>query len=116
MGINTGRSIVYSLKPEEWSLHYALSPDGTCFGGDGGSGARGISPPGTGKWIYLYRRRLDGTLAVERLVNLSYHDYVIEPNVRFTPDGRWLIFAANLRGALQVYAVEITRASGDAGR
>lgn len=30
-----------------------------------------------------------------------------EPNVTFTPDGRWLVFRSNMHGAPHVYAVEV---------
>ena len=38
------------------------------------------------------------------------HDYrALEPNVHFTPDGRWVVFRANFEGESQVYAVEVTK-------
>jgi oligogalacturonide lyase len=37
---------------------------------------------------------------------MSAHDYQLEPNLRFTPDGKWLVFASNMHGANHVYAVE----------
>ena len=43
----------------------------------------------------------------ERLVNLGSHDYKLEPNVSFTPDGRWIVFRSNMYGPTHVYAVEV---------
>jgi oligogalacturonide lyase len=54
---------------------------------------------------------------VEKLVNMSKHQYSLEPNVKFTPDGKWVVFQSNMFGSTQVYAVEIAKAStgGDPG-
>ena len=35
---------------------------------------------------------------------------VLEPNGNFTPDGKWLVFRSNMRGPIQVYAVEVAKA------
>jgi len=45
----------------------------------------------------------------ERLVNMAKHDYRLEPNVTFTPDGKWIVFRSNMHGASQVYAVEVKK-------
>ena len=45
----------------------------------------------------------------ERLVNMSRHNYKLEPNVTFSPDQKWIIFRSNMSGATQVYAVEIAK-------
>ena len=47
-------------------------------------------------------------LKVERLVDLSKHDYRLEPNVSFTPDQNWIVFRSNMHGATHVYAVEVS--------
>jgi oligogalacturonide lyase len=98
----------YSLPREEWSVHYNASPDGKLFAGDGG-GPQSVAAPGNGQWIYLFTPK-DGRLEAERLVDLSKHDYHLEPNVSFTPDGRWIIFRSNMSGASQVYEVEVRKA------
>jgi hypothetical protein len=41
------------------------------------------------------------------LVNLAHHDYSLEPNVTFTPDGHWIVFRSNMFGPTQVFAVEV---------
>ena len=50
-----------------------------------------------------------GELEAEKLVDLSRHDYDLEPNVTFTPDGQWVVFRSNMHGASHVYAVEVAR-------
>ena len=39
----------------------------------------------------------------------------LEPNVTFTPDGKWIVFRSNMHGPTHVYAVEVARASEAAG-
>ena len=51
-----------------------------------------------------------GYFQSERLVDLSKHDYSFEPNVTFTPDGKWIVFRSNMHGAVHTYAVEIAKA------
>jgi oligogalacturonide lyase len=107
------------------------------FAGDGGGPGsvanqtplpekRRLDPPGNGQWIYLFRpeNHLDdgslsgqpaklGTLAAERLVDLSAHDYDLEPNVTFTPDGKWIVFRSNLHGERHVYMVSVQKETED---
>ena len=52
-----------------------------------------------------------GVFKAERLVNLSKHDYSLEPNVTFTPDMKWLVFRSNMFGPTHVFAVEIDKAA-----
>ena len=47
----------------------------------------------------------------ERLVNMSKHDYRLEPNVTFSPDRNWIVFRSNMLGPTHVYAVEIAKAA-----
>jgi oligogalacturonide lyase len=42
-------------------------------------------------------------------VDLSHHNYRLEPNVTFTPDGQWIVFRSNMHGLTHVYAVEIVK-------
>ena len=46
----------------------------------------------------------------ERLVDMATHDYRLEPNVTFTPDGKWIVFGSNMHGRNHVYMVEVARA------
>ena len=47
----------------------------------------------------------------EKLVNMKHHQYKLEPNVHFSPDGKWVIFRANFEGESNVYAVEIKKSA-----
>jgi len=48
-----------------------------------------------------------GVLHAEKLVNMSRHKYTLEPNVRFSPDAKWVLFRSNMFGATYVFAVEV---------
>jgi oligogalacturonide lyase len=106
--LSTGETIKYRVEREHWSVHFNVAPDGKLFAGDGG-GPRSVAAPGNGQWIYLFTPE-DGSLKAERLVDLSAHDYQLEPNVTFTPDGRWIVFQSNMHGPHHVYAVEVRKA------
>ena len=128
--VTDGRRIRYHLPPNMYrSVHYNTSPDGTLFSGDGS----GTDPalvyghPQDSQWMVLLRPELiqdlpdetpdqahmiqAGRFTSERLVNLAKHDYSVEPNGNFTPDGKWLVFRSNMRGPTHVYAVEIAPAN-----
>jgi oligogalacturonide lyase len=105
--LDTGETIRYQVAREHWSVHFNQSPDGKLFAGDGG-GPSSVAAPGNGQWIYLFTPD-HGKLQVEKLVDLSKHDYHLEPNVTFTPDGKWIVFRSNMHGATHVYAVEVKK-------
>lgn len=105
----TGEAIRYKVRRPEWSVHYNVSPDGKLFAGDGG-GPNSVAAPGNGQWIYLFTPR-NGALQAEKLVDLSKHNYRLEPNVTFTPDGKWLVFRSNMLGPTYVFAVELRKAA-----
>jgi len=107
--LDSGAAIRYPIARHEWSVHFNVSPDGKLFAGDGG-GPRSVAAPGNGQWIYLFRPMTDGKLVAERLVDLSKHDYQLEPNVTFTPDGNRIVFRSNMHGTTHVYAVDVTKA------
>lgn len=106
--IKTGKLTKYSLTKHEWSVHYNVSPDGKLFSGDGG-GPNSVAKGDNGQWMYLFRPK-DGKLESEKLVNLAKHDYTLEPNGTFTPDGKWIVFRSNMYGPTQIYAVEVAKA------
>lgn len=125
--ITTGKKTYYHLQRDEWSVHFNVSPDGKLFAGDGGD-AEMVAHARDGKWIYLYRPEgipdvagikapnsedlvRPGFFRSERLVNMAKHDYRLEPNVTFTPDGKWIIFRSNMLGQTHVFAVEIEKAT-----
>jgi oligogalacturonide lyase len=137
--MRSGKRTWYHVRRRHWSVHYNISPDGKLLAGDGGGPAsvanltashETLDPPGNGQWIYLFRPELIsmkglpdaaseqvkvGELKAERLVDLSKHDYKLEPNVIFTPDGKWIVFRSNMHGASHAYMVEVARADSQAG-
>ena len=101
----TGKEIKYSLQRDEWSIHFNTSPDQKLFCGDGGDPGQ-VAKAKDGMWIYLFKPEGDH-LVSKKLVNMKHHGYKLEPNVHFSPDGKWVIFRANFEGIENVYAVEI---------
>ena len=116
----------YKVERDQWSVHFQVSPDGKSFAGDGGDEEM-VAHARNGKWIYLFKPRPipdvagisapdsaslihPGTLEAERLVDMREHDYRLEPNLHFTPDGKHLIFRSNMHGEVHTYMVEIAKA------
>lgn len=125
--VYTGERTWYHLQRNEWSIHFNVSADGKLFCGDGGDPGQVAHAP-NGEWIYLFRPELiqnrgfaspglirPGVLHAERLVEMSKHNYRLEPNVRFSPDARWVIFRSNMFGPTYVFAVQVAKASGANG-
>ncbi|MEX0332416.1 MAG: oligogalacturonate lyase family protein [Puniceicoccaceae bacterium] len=121
--LETGKRTWYAHERNEWSCHYNISPDMSIFAGDGGDADMVAHAP-DGKWIYLFRPTAipdtagmpspnsedlihPGRLIAEKLVNMKDHDYKLEPNVTFTPDGKWIVFRSNMHGEVHTYAVEV---------
>ena len=117
--VDTGTRTWYHLQRNEWSIHFNVSRDGALFCGDGGDPGQVARAP-DGQWIYLFRPELipnrgiqdpsfiqPGVLRAERLVNMSRHQYRLEPNVSFTPDQKWVVFRSNIFGPTYVFAVEV---------
>jgi oligogalacturonide lyase len=50
-----------------------------------------------------------GVLRAEKLVNMSKHNYRLEPNVSFTPDRKWIVFRSNMMGPTYTFAVEVAK-------
>jgi oligogalacturonide lyase len=107
--VETGEKLRYPIERDQWSVHYNVSPDGRVFAGDGGDPGQ-VAFAKDGQWIYLYQPQANGPLKWERLVNLARHNYRLEPNVTFTPDGQWVVFRSNMHGPTHVYAVEVRKA------
>ena len=107
VNLTTGAEKKYQLQRNEWSVHFNVSPDQRLFAGDGGD-PKQVAKAEDGMWIYLFRPSGDQLLA-EKLVNMKSHNYKLEPNVHFSPDGKWIIFRADFEGESQVYAVEINK-------
>ena len=97
------------------SIHDNSSPDGKLFCGDGDRG---------NPWIILLRPVMirdrntigehlieGGYLESERLVNMSKHNYRLEPNPSFTPDMKYIVFRSNMFGPDYAFAVEVAKAN-----
>jgi len=123
--LGTGARTWYHLQRNEWSIHFNVSRDGTLFCGDGGDPGQVARAP-DGQWIYLFRPEIipnrgtqdksfvqPGVLRAERLVNMSRHQYRLEPNPSFTPDQKWVVFRSNMFGANYVFAVEVAKAAAN---
>jgi oligogalacturonide lyase len=124
--VSDGGRTWYLLQRDEWSVHYNVSSDGKLFAGDGGHEGS-VAHAKDGKWIYLFHPEplpqvndagpgskdlvKPGVFRSERLVNMKDHDYGLEPNVNFTPDGKWIVFRSNMFGSTNVFAVEVAKAA-----
>lgn len=102
--VKTGAEKKYAMTRDEWSIHFNVSPDEKLFCGDGGNDTQ-VAHAKNGRWIYLFRPEGDHFVS-EKLVNMKDQQYKLEPNVHFSPDGKWVIFRANFEGKEEVYAVE----------
>jgi oligogalacturonide lyase len=121
--VETGERRWYSLQRDEWSIHFNVPRDGSVIAGDGGDPGQ-VAKAKDGRWIYLFKPELlanrgaddpgfikPGVLRSERLVNMSKHNYRLEPNVSFTPDQKWIVFRSNMLGPSYVFAVEVAKAA-----
>ncbi len=97
----------YTLTRDEWSIHFNISADQKLFCGDGGDPGQ-VAKAKDGMWIYLFTPNGDHFVS-EKLVSMKHHNYKLEPNVHFSPDGKWVIFRANFEGESNVYAVEVKK-------
>ena len=105
--LETGKEQKYQFDRNQWSVHYTISPDQKLFAGDGGDSTSVAKAP-DGKWINLFTPK-GHRFEFERLVNMKFHHYKLEPNIHFSPDQKWIIFRANFEGFESVYAVEIKK-------
>ena len=119
--VDTHARTWYHLQRNEWSIHFNVTRDGKLFTGDGGDPGQVAQAP-DGEWIYLFRPQLmdnrgvadkslvqPGVFHAEKLVNMSKHQYRLEPNVSFTPDSKWVVFRSNMFGPTYVFAVEVEK-------
>lgn len=105
----SGATVAASNRSSNRSIHYAIGPGAKWAVGDGFQH--------TNPWLCLYR--LDqrdpktSEMPVVRICDFSgtYENpkaEYIEPNPHLTPDSRWIVLSAHLKGtANNVYAVEI---------
>jgi oligogalacturonide lyase len=126
--VENGRRTWYHLQRDEWSIHFNVTNDGALFCGDGGDPGQVARAP-NGEWLYLFRPESianpglfdpnliqPGVLHAEKLVNMSKHNYRLEPNVSFTPDQKWVVFRSNMFGPTYVFAVEVAKTGAAASR
>ncbi|MDC7675807.1 oligogalacturonate lyase family protein [Asticcacaulis machinosus] len=117
----TGKRVWKRVEQNHWGVHFNVAHDNVTFASDGGDLDMVAHAP-DGKWISLLQGEtivdadLDGyddsLITIEkfkgtRLVDMGAHDYRLEPNLRFTPDGKWIVFVSNMHGDNHVYAVEV---------
>lgn len=111
--VKTQERIWLQYGNDQSSIHDNSSPDGKLFCGDGDN---------NNPWIILLRpvRVTDrdtlgknlikgGYLESERLVNMSKHNYRLEPNPSFTPDMKYVVFRSNMFGPDYTFAVEVEK-------
>jgi oligogalacturonide lyase len=123
--LKTGQRTAYHLQRDEWSIHFNLTKDLDLFTGDGGDPGQ-VARAKDGEWIELFRPQLfsvgpgalnestfwqPGVFHSERLVNMSHHYYREEPNVRFSPDKKLVIFTSNMFGPSYVFGAEVEKAA-----
>jgi oligogalacturonide lyase len=123
LNLNTGERNWFHMDRNEWSIHFNVNKGATLYIGDGGD-PRQVAKAPNGEWIYLFRPELikqtgianknwpnPGVLHGEKLVNMSKHNYTLEPNVSFTPDSKMVIFRSNMFGPTYVFGVEVAKAT-----
>jgi len=119
----SGKRTAFHMDRNAWSIHFNLTKDLDIFCGDGGDPGQVATAP-DGEWIELFHPKLQGTVGSlndpdffqpgvfheEHLVNMAWHDYHQEPNVRFSPDKKMVFFTSNMFGPAYVIGVEVAKA------
>ncbi len=119
----TGKRTAYHMERNDWSIHFNLTKDLDVFTGDGGDPGQ-VARAKDGEWIELFHPTLINTTGAlndpdffqpgfftpEHLVNMSHHNYRLEPNVRFSPDKSMVFFTSNMFGTSYVLGVETAKA------
>lgn len=103
--VRSGERHRYHMQPNEWSLHFNGSSDPTLFCGDGAD-EFASSRTDDGKYIELYSLQ-SGALSRARLNSMKANNYKVEPNVRFSPDRKSIIFTSNMFGPSYIFAVQV---------
>ena len=122
--LKTGRRTAFHLQRDEWGIHFNLTKDLDLFCDDGGDPGQ-VARATNGEWIELLHPEMikvsegalnepsfwqPGVFHSEHLVNMSHHNYREEPNVRFSPDKKLVIFTSNMFGPSYVFGVEVAKA------
>ena len=127
LNLETGKRTAYHMERNEWSIHFNSTRDLSLFAGDGGDPGQ-VAKATDGEWIVLLKPQeimgagaddqpnywRGGAFKGERLVNMSAHNYHLEPNVRFSPDKKLVVFRTNMFGAGYVLGVEVEKAAAGA--
>jgi oligogalacturonide lyase len=126
--LKTHKRVAYHMQRNEWSIHFNLTLGETLFTGDGGDPGQVAKAP-DGEWIELFHPQMlavgpgaiddpdfwqPGVFHSEHLVNMSHHNYRLEPNVRFSPDKKLVVFTSNMFGSSYVFGVEVAKADNPA--
>jgi oligogalacturonide lyase len=124
LNLKTGKRTAYHMQRNDWSIHFNLTKDLDLFTGDGGDPGQ-VAKATDGEWIELFHPEVykitpdtlndkdfwqPGVFHPEHLVNMSHHYYREEPNVRFSPDKKLVIFTSNMFGPSYVFAAEVEKA------
>ena len=127
--LETGKRTAYHMQRNEWSIHFNLTKDLDLFTGDGGDSGQVAQAP-DGEWIELFYPHMipqgegalngpdfwqPGVFKSEHLVNMAHHNYRAEPNVRFTPDKKYVFFTSNMFGPSYIFGVEVKKAVNPSG-
>jgi oligogalacturonide lyase len=122
--LKTGKRTAYHMERNEWGIHFNLTRDLDLFCDDGGDPGQ-VARATDGEWIELLHPQMmnitpdtlnapdfwqPGVFHSEHLVNMSHHNYREEPNVRFSPDKKLVIFTSNMFGPSYVFGAEVEKA------
>ncbi len=122
--LQTHKRTAFHMQRNEWSIHFNLTQDLDLFTGDGGDPGQVAQAP-DGEWIELFYPKMigntegalneptfwqPGVFHSEHLVNMAHHNYRAEPNVRFSPDKKYVFFTSNMFGPSYIFGVEVTKA------
>lgn len=121
--LETHARTAYHMQRNEWSIHFNVTEDEKLFTGDGGDPGQVAKAP-DGEWIELFHPEKlpvaginqpdywqPGVFHSEHLVNMEHHNYRLEPNVRFSPDKKLVIFTSNIFGPSYVFGVETEKSA-----
>ena len=119
--LESGERIAYHMQRNEWSIHFNVDADESLYAGDGGDPGQVAKAP-DGEWIELFHPQMlpisgisepgmwqPGVFHSEHLVNMAMQQYKQEPNIRFSPDKKLVIFTGNFFGPNYVFAVEVEK-------
>ncbi len=128
--LTTHRRQAYHMQRNEWSIHFNLTEDLDLFTGDGGDPGQVAKAP-DGEWIELFYPHPAGNtqgalndpgfwqpgyFTSEHLVNMAHQNYRGEPNVRFSPDKKYVFFTSNMFGPSYLFGVEVAKAADAADK